>query len=407
MIDEKRYIPDARTRWLLLGASLALSWVAARAAVQNSFFASSPETAAAIGPADGNTLVAMARQRVGAASGEIDDPSRELIRSALAREPLLAEPLTLAGLDAANAGDTTKAERLMLAARARDLRSPLVRLWLLDHFVRTGKYAQAMEEVGPAIRLQPDAITAIMTVLSAMADTPRGNKALATKLASHPFWETAFFQTAANNTAPDALLALLSQMPDAARAREEQAAVFLALINAGKGERAYQTWRQFLPAAYRTKAAGIYDGDFAGWPGAAPFNWTLNSDEIGTAKMVRAGDLPQSSALDVRYFGSTSGVLASQYVSATPGSYRLQLLARSRNTSASGGRLNMELRCGKGEVVATLPIDPLTAQLRTYSAPVRVPAGCNLLRAQVVGVPGEMFSEVEAQITGVSLTQGE
>jgi hypothetical protein len=29
-----------------------------------------------------------------------------------------------------------------------------------------------------------------------------------------------------------------------------------------------------------------------------------------------------------------------------------------------------------------------------------------MLRAQLVGVPGELFSEVEAQITGVSLTPG-
>jgi tetratricopeptide (TPR) repeat protein len=406
MTDDMRYVPDARTRWLLLGASVVLAWVSARAAVQSSYFASSPEAAAAIGPADGRTLVALAQQRVSGANGEIDDTTRALVREALARDPLLAEPLTMAGLDAANAGDSAKAERLMLAARARDLRSPLVRFWLLDHFVRAGKYADALEEVGPAIRLQPDAITAIMTVLSAMADTAQGNKALAAKLATHPFWETAFFQTASNNTQPEALLALLQRQPGASRATEEQRAVFLALINAGKGDRAYEAWQRLLPAAYRTKAGGIYDGNFGGWPGAAPFNWMLTSDDVGTARMVRAADLPQSSALEVRYFGSTSGVLAAQYVHVTAGPYKLQLLARSRNTSASGGRLNMELRCANGDVLATLPLDPLAPQLRPYGMAVNVPAGCNMLRAQLVGVPGELFSEVEAQITGVSLTPG-
>jgi len=270
--------------------------------------------------------------------------------------------------------------------------------------VRAGKYAEALEEVGPAIRLQPDAITAIMTVLSAMADTPGGNRALASKLATHPFWETSFFQTAATNTSPDALLALLSKLPHANRAMDEQRAVFLALINAGKGVRAYQTWRSFLPVAYRTKASGIYDGDFASWPGAAPFNWTLTSDDIGTARMVRAADLPQSSALDVRYFGSTSGILASQYLMVTPGTYKLQLFARSRSASATGGRLNLELRCLKGEVLTTLPLDPLAPQLRPFAAAVTVPAGCDLMLVQLVGIPGELFSEVEAQVTGLSLT---
>jgi tetratricopeptide (TPR) repeat protein len=404
MVENGRYVPDARTRWLLLGTALVLAWVSARAAVQSTFAVSDPEAAAAIAPASGRTLAAMAQARVTSASGEIDDQTRALFRSALAREPLLAEPLTLAALDAANAGDSAKAERLMLAARERDLRSPLVRFWLLDHFVRTGKYAQALEEVGPAIRLQPDAITAIMTVLSAMADTDRGNKALAAKLATHPFWETSFFQTAASNTAPDALLALLSQLPNANRAVAEQRAVFLALIDAGKGVRAYQTWRNFLPAAYRSKASVIYDGNFASWPGATPFNWTLTSDEIGTTRMVRAGDLPQSSALDVRYFGSTSGVLASQYVVVAPGAYKLQVSARSRSASVTGGRLNLELRCLKREALATLPLNPLSSQLRPFAASVVVPAGCDLMLVQLIGIPGELFSEVEAQVTGMSLT---
>lgn len=407
MTDDSRYVPDARARWLILGAAVALAWVSARAAVQSSTSTSDPETAAAIGPANGQTLVTMAQQRIAAASGEIDDPTRALIRTALAREPMLTEPLVLAGLDAANAGDGDRAERLMLAARGRDLRSPLVRFWLLDHFVRTGKYAEALDEVGPAIRLQPDAITAIMTVLAAMADTDKGNKALAAKLASRPFWETSFFQTAANNTTPEALLTLLSKLPAANRALDEQRAVFLALVNSGKGARAYQSWRSFLPAAYRPRAQGIYDGDFAGWPGAAPFNWTLTSDDIGAARMVRAGDLPQSTALDVRYFGSTSGILASQYIVVPPGSYNLKLLARSRSKSATGGRLNLELRCLRSEVLTTLPLDPLTAQLKAFTAPVSVPAGCDLMTAQLVGVPGELFSEVEAQITGMSLTRSE
>lgn len=407
MTEDARYIPDAGARWIMLGVAAALAWVSARAAVQSRFALTEPEVASLIGPADGLTLASLAQARIGGANGEIDDTSRALIRSAVAREPLLADPMALAGLDAANAGDSQKAERLMLAARERDLRSPLVRFWLLDHFVRTGKYAEALDEVGPAIRLQPDAITAVMTVLAAMADTRQGNQALAGKLASHPFWETAFFQTAANNASPDALLNLLSQLPDAGRATDAQRAVFLSLINANDGNRAFQAWRRLLPAAYRSRAGGIYDGNFGGWPGAAPFNWVLTSDDVGTARMVRAGDLPQSSALDVRYFGSVSGTLAMQYVPVTPGSYRLQLSARSRSTSATGGRLNMELRCLKGDVVATMPIDPLTPQLRVFTMPVTVPAGCNMVRVQVVGVPGELFSEVEAQITGVSLMRGE
>ena len=162
-------------------------------------------------------------------------------------------------------------------------------------------------------------------------------------------------------------------------------------------------WQQLLPASYRARAQGIYDGNFGRWPGAKPFNWMLQPDDIGTARMVTAGDLPQSTALDVRYFGSTAGVLAEQYVFAPPGAYRLQLSARRRTTRATGGRLSMEVRCARGEIVATLPLEPLGGQLRTLSTPVKVAPGCELLRVRLVGMPGDLFSEIEAQITGVSL----
>lgn len=406
MLVDGRYVPGARARWTMLGAALLLGWVSMRAAIQGSFQDDDPQIAAQVWPANGFSLSALARQNVATASGEISDTTRSLYQSALEREPLLADPLALAGMDAANAGDGARAEQLMLAARHRDLRSPLVRFWLLDHFVRTGQYPAALDEVGPAIHLQPEAITAIMTVLAAVAATPDGATALAAKLATHPFWETSFFQTAANNTPPEALLGLLSKLPNANRALDAQRAVFLALINAGDGARAFQAWQQFLPAVYRGRAEGIYDGNFAHQPGAEPFNWMLTNDTNGTAQMVSAGDLPQSTALDIHYFGSSSTMLAEQYVYATPGAYQLQLAARRRVTAATGGRLSMEVRCYNGNVLATLPLDPLDMQLRSYSIPVTVPAGCTLLRVRLVGTPGDMFSEIEAQITGVALVRG-
>jgi hypothetical protein len=406
MISEGHYVPSDWTRWSLLGAALLLGGISVRTAVQGQFQEDNPAVAVEAWPAGGVALEELARQRVAAASGDLDDTTRALNRSALVQEPLLANPLALAGLDAGNAGDVQRAERLMMAARGRDMRIPLVRFWLLDHFVRTGQYDRALDEVGPAIRLQPDAITAIMTVLAAIAGTSAGNTALAHKLATHPFWSADFFNTAKNSTPPEALLTLLSRLPNASQALDEQRAVYLALIDAGDGARAYQTWRQLLPPVYRARADGIYDGNFSRWPGAAPFNWVLSNDSNGTANMVSAADLPQSTALDVRYFGTDSSMLAEQYTFATPGTYRLQLAARRRNTGATGGKLSMEVRCVSGAVLATLPLDPLDSQLRSFAMPVTVPAGCGLLRVRLVGTPGDLFSEVEAQVTGVGLVRG-
>lgn len=406
MIAQGRYVPGAGARLGMMCGALILGWIAMRGAVQATFSDAAPQLSAQMWPADGTSLVALARARVAEASGEIDEPTRALYRSALAREPLLAGPLTLAGIDAAAAGDPDRAERLMIAARDRDPRDPLPRFWLFDHMVRTGRFAPALNEVGPAIRLLPDAIVAIMTVLAAIADAPGGREALAAKLATRPYWRTSFFQTAANSTSPETMLALLSSLPrGAGRATpEEQRAVFLKLVSAGQGARAATAWRELLPINYRDRAQGIYDGNFGHWPGAEPFNWMLAKDDIGTAQMVSAADLPQSTALDVRYFGSTGGVLAEQYVYAPAGPYQLQLSARRRTVGATGGRLTMDVRCADGAAVASLPLEPLDMRLRTLSTPMEVRPGCELLRVRLVGTPGEVFSEVEAQVTGVSLT---
>ncbi|SFG20653.1 hypothetical protein SAMN05518801_11067 [Novosphingobium sp. CF614] len=409
MIEGGRYVPSNGARIALLSGALVFGWIAVRAAAQASFQNDAPQLAVQFWPANGQSLAVLASRRVASASGEIDDATRVLYRSALARAPMLSDPLALAGLDVAAAGDLDRAERLMIAARDRNPRSSLVRFWLFDHFVRSGQYTLALDEVGPAIRLEPEAITAVMTVLGAIANDADGQAALAKKLATGPFWSTAFFQTAVNNASPNTLLALLSVRPDnldRTAAMDEQRAVFYALIKAGQGARAFQAWRQLLPESYRTRAQGVYDGNFGGWPGAQPFNWTLQQGNIGTARTVEASDLPQTTALDVRYFGSTGGVLAEQYVYASPGAYQFQLAARRRSQGATGGRLSMELRCVSGNVIATLPLDPLDTQLRRLSTPVQVTPGCEMLRVRLMATPGEMFSEIEAQITGVALVPG-
>lgn len=404
-----RYIPGKGARIALLSGALVLGWIAVRTAAQAHLQDGAPEQAARFWPANGQSLAVLASQRVADAGGDIDETSRALYHSALARAPMLSTPLALAGLDAAASGDTDRAERFMLAARDRNPRSALVRFWLFDHFVRTGQYAHALDEAGPAIRLQPEALTAVMTVLGALANDPRGQAALAKKLATGPFWAGAFFQTAVDNTSPDILLALLTSRPrnlDQGEAMDEQRAVFFALIKAGEGARAYQAWRQMLPASYRARAKGIYDGNFHGWPGARPFNWTLGKDNIGTARTVEVNGLPQTTALDVRYFGSTGGVLAEQYVYTAPGAYRLQLDAR-RSQGASIGRLSMEVRCLSGNVIAALPLSSLDTRMRTLSMPVQVTPDCEMLRVRLVATPGEVFSEIEAQITGVALVPGD
>lgn len=406
MSAQSRYVPDARVRIALLGAALVLAWVVARGTVQSALLSSAPQAAADFWPADGQSLAAIARDRLADNSGEIDEPTRKLFREALDRSPALASPLMLAALDAEQSGDARRAERLMIQAKARDPRSTITRFWLLDRYIRTGRYKLAFDEVGPALRLRRQSMTVVMTILATLANEPDAQAALAEKLATAPYWRTAFFQAASQETDPDVLLSLLAASRKGTtdkNTRVEQKSVFLTLINADDGLRAYRAWQDMLPSRYRGRANGVYDGNFAGWPGAQPFNWIIEDSEIGISRMAPAADLPQGSALNVRYFGSTAGLLAEQYAHVEPGQYRLTAAARRQSQGATGGRLNLQIRCAPGDVIGSVLLDPIDARLRRFSVPVTVGPGCDIVRIRILGLPGELFSEIEAQVTGVAL----
>lgn len=393
---------------ILLLAAIPLAWIAVRAGIQNEYAGSNPAIAMAAWPADGRSLAAASRRRIVAADGQVDGEARALYQSAIKRDPLLAEPMTMAGLDASAEGDLDRAERLMKAARTRNPREAIARFWLLDHAMRNGRYAEGIAEAGAAMRLRGEAREAVLNVLAALVEIPAGRAALRDALQDLPWWRHAFFQAAATfDPDPSNALALLQELPrhpDREAARQEQRAILLALVNKEQFARAYQAWRQMVPATYQSRIAPVYDGNFAGWPGPAPFNWQLIQGNDGTAQFIRAADLVTSSALDVRYFGSNAALLAEQVTIVPPGAWRLSLQARRRSNGPVGGRLVMEVRCARGMgLLASLPLDNLRGELRGYATDLVVPADCPALRLRLSGVPGDVFSEVEAQITAVAL----
>lgn len=395
---------------ILVLAALPLAWIAVRAGIQNEYALRNPALAMAAWPADGRSLAAASRRRIVAADGQVDDEARALYRSSLSRDPLLAEPMTMAGLDASAEGDLEQAEQLMRVARTRNPREPIARFWLLDHYMRTGRYVEGVGEAGAAMRLRPEAREAVLNVLAALVEIPAGRAALSDALARRPWWRQSFFQAAAgfdpNPANALTLLQALPRNPDRDAARLEQRAVLLALVNKDRYDTAYAAWRDMVPATFQSRIAPVYDGNFAGWPGPPPFNWQFAEGNDGTATPVRAADLATASALDVRYFGSNPALLAEQVAVVAPGPWRLSLQARRRSSGPIGGRLVMDVRCARGmDVMATLPLDNLGAGLRDYATTFAVPPTCPALRLRLTGLPGDVFSEVEAQITSVALAR--
>lgn len=398
--------PSPWARYALLVAALLAGWCAIRGAANELWSGADPGRAALFWPASGDALAAIAQRRIVAAGGRVDAGARALVRTALRRAPRSADPLVLAGLAASDDGDLARAERLMVAARARDPRATIARSWLLDHYLRTGNYAAGLDEVGAELRLRPDSQAPILAILSALLATPQGMAALRGALVREPDWRMTLFATAPQYGAdPAALAALLASIPparDPAAAATEQSAVLRAMIDRGAYAGAYRTWRGFLPPRYRASVPGIYDPDFAGWPGPAPFTWVL---QAGPASVARVAPLAGGRhALTLAFGDDTAAVLAEQYALVDPGAYMFSLVARQIGHGPT--RLAARLVCASDAgMIATVALDNLLPRFAAYRAPADVPARCGALRVQFVGAPGEERGAASVQVAAVRLVR--
>ncbi len=379
-------------RFLLIALCVWGGCLAIRGAADGLFEVRRPALAAAFWPASGTALANLAQARIVAAGGSVDATARALSTAALRRSPASATPLVLAGLAASERGDMATAELLMLAARARNPRDATACYWLLDHFVRDGRYAAAMAQVGGAIRLRDGAAAPVFALVAALAAIPAARGAVRAELATDPFWRNGFFQgqaTVADPASLLALLALLQSIPparDPAAARLERQAVLRAMVDRGAYAPAYAAWRAFLPPAQRPMPGTVYDPDFAGLAGPPPFNWRL---QTGDDTMVAIG--PRG--LSITYAGEQAAVLAEQYLVVPPGTYRLSIAARGHDAS---NRLVTRIVCARdASVLASVPAS------KSQSTNVPIPERCGALQLQIAAdsrIPRETAQAVIATI---------
>jgi len=404
---EGRLLP---ARWLIVVIALLLAWLCVRNAAQHLFATSEPALAAKFWPADGASLAALAQDRVTDAGGTVDQTSARLARDALRKSPRAATPLVIAGFAASAAGDLGRAQALMEAARARQPRTETARFWLLDHYMRTGQYAAGLDEIQPAIALRGSSGGALMDLVGALAAVPAAHHALVAKLEAQPAWRVGFFQSEANAALPPrTMLSLLESLPpnsDPDAARAEQRAVLGSLIARGDYAGAYGVWLSFQQRSNRPAAGTIYDPDFVGLAGAEPFNWSLQPTSDVTVTRAKLPELAEGSALAIDFRGTVPGAIANETVPVSAGAYTLSLKGRRVGEPIANGRIVVTLTCmSDNHVLATLPVDPLSASLRLFQTDLVVPPTCPFATLAISGEPGDTFGVVSAQITAFSLTK--
>ena len=320
-----------------------------------------------------------------------------LARAALARVPAQMDALSDLGLAAAVRGDVAQAQTILKLVAARDPLEPASHFWLLKYALIKGDAPGLYRNADALLRVDPSRLTLLAPYLIAAAGP--GARALTVRLATNPPWRAAFLTLLAQKS-PDPALAFIILTGLAATSAPPTADEAQAYFDRRLADHAYQTayldWLQLLPPGALAKAAAVYDGDFAGLPGAGPFNWTFGSGVGGEAQIGPAPDGAPGGALDVHYDGYATPDLADQLLALAPGAYRLTGVAHT--TGAAAGALAWTVGCAEGPNLTPTPTPTPDASQgwRAFSLDFTVPdSGCQGQWLRLTPLPGDHQKTLE------------
>lgn len=380
-----------------IGAAAALAafagWWAVKLTAAQEIGRVNPFVAAIVAPKDPRVQMRLAIVEMIIAPGREDPAHRDAAMRALGRSALADEPFVIEASKAQAAGDAARAERLLLEARRRNPRERLTRLLLVQLYLNSLRWSEAGSEIAVVTRLVPRAQDVLAPGLSKLAANPRYAAPIAGILARNPdLKDTVLGQLAASGAEVGQILRLAG--PAVTRPGTWQPRLLQRQVEAGDVRGAYALWVRFgsLPA---TTSKAIYDPNFVGLKGAAPFNWELPAPEGGHAEMTRSG-------LQVDYYGRVDALLARQLMLLAPGRYRLAFRAEG-SAKGDGGQLQWTIACAKaGGELLRLPLKDVTSP-RRLAGDFTVPAGCEGQWLRLSGISGDVATQQSALISGLQI----
>ena len=332
----------------------------------------------------GMTQIAQAARK----RAEPPDSAFSLLRSAGMSEPLAPEPFMASGVQAQFGGDDLRALRAFEAAQWRDPRSEQAAYFLSDHFRRAGDAGNALQQLALLARLSADGPRVIAPYLATFAEQPANWPSLRRLFQANPHLaEPALVKLASTARTAPAVLALADTHQGFAGAR--WLPVLLAtLTNAGEYARARAIW---------TKVAGLqahellHDASFSDKDSPPPFNWELTSSAVGLAERKPGG------RLHMLYYGQHDGILATQLLLLSPGSYRLSMQLLGGKVAAK--HLNWSIWCDK----AAAPISSVTLDKAAAGWRFAIPSHCRAQWLKLSGSPSDPPQQVDMTIAGLKL----
>jgi hypothetical protein len=391
---------------LILAASLLLVWWSLKSATVSSFARARPAAAMVLAPNDPRVIAGLVLRdlRVGLANLQAQvqagaAPDMPVLvapnvhakaRQALTRAPLMEDPFLIEGMNSLFRRQDKRAAEMLSHALARNARSRLARLFMLEVQLRQGQAGAAARNMAILTRLMPDAQQLFVPELARMAQDRRTSTALRQALRTDRRLHSMVLQHLAERGANvELILRIASDLPGAPAdpsITDWRGTLMQSLVTKGDIGRAYRLWRSF--SGVKDQEAGVYDGNFEGRPGLPPFNWKLASSEMGAAEPARRG------GLEVQYYGRTAGELASQLLMLEPGRYVIAFHAEG-DLKDPQHRLVWRINChGSNQSVLELPLADITYAGRTVASRFEVPERCRGQWLRLMGEPTE-FPKIE------------
>lgn len=384
---------------LLALVSAFIAWQVVQTSAADALTRSNPGAAALMAPRDPQLPMTLAMIEFQATGGRIRPQARQAAIDALRRAPLAEEPYFLAGMDALVRGDEAKAEQLLFEAKRRNPRARFSRLILLDRYLRTGRIDRATGEMTALATLIPDAGQVLTIELARLAKSPATAGPLVEALRRNPALRDHLLEhLAETGTDPNLILRLAREIPGTGGGSAWQAKLVEDLVSRGQVDRAYQLWRTFSSPRAPARKEGLYDAEFRGLPGMAPFNWYFPTTSAGAAERSPTG-------LQVEFYGRENAELAGQLLSLKPGRYRLSMIAEG-SADGESSKLSWTVDCLQSRArLGELMLTKVNYSPRRLAGEFTVPPqGCSAQRLRLIGTSSEFTKAQNAAIRGLSLT---
>ena len=252
-----------------------------------------------------------------ARGGTVPPSSRQAIARVARKAPLVPDPFLVEGAIAEMTGNPLRAERLFLAARARNPRSQGARYFLADRYLKTNRILPGLLELGALARLSERASQPLIPALAAYAQTPGAIAELRHFFKFAPATRESVLALLAEDSRNAPLI--LSLAPDpikGAAPAEWHGRLIQSLIRSGDYAGADALWRRVAGVANRGL---LFNPQFRMSSAPPPFNWQFSMGSAGVAEPSGSG------GLDVIYYGRDEVTLASQLLRLVPGRYRLAM----------------------------------------------------------------------------------